>query len=382
MTTQTQNKSAKGTFWTAAVFYFLITFEFFYMASPFAIYFYSVYAPWLNFLNANPTLAWLSSFILPHIVIETTSPLINLHNLAGGLLAVGGFLAFCIGAFQVYSHKLSRKGAVMGGVYNYIRHPQYAALIVSGAGMLLIWPRYMVLLMFVTMLFVYYFLARAEERECADKFGQSYLDYQAKTTMFLPFRVPLAGKLPSLPASGIKRFGAILLIYSLSLAAAFGLANSVKNLAIDSLYTYYTNNAAYLSVAQMDQSTFEKITNIAQADPEVQARLKAAQTSDQPSFINYVLPTEWNVSEIPMNQLPGATGHDYPANYNRSLYKIVFSQVTLRDNLPVQGKDIFLNAAVRTPLLEVSVDLSQNKITRIDNPPDHIKYENVPVPVY
>lgn len=29
-----------------------------------------------------------------------------------------GFLSFCIGATQVYSHKLARKGAVTGGIYN------------------------------------------------------------------------------------------------------------------------------------------------------------------------------------------------------------------------------------------------------------------------
>ena len=42
--------------------------------------------------------------------------------------------------------------------------------------------------MFVTMLFVYYLLAKAEERECEAKFGASYLEYKAKTAMFLPLK--------------------------------------------------------------------------------------------------------------------------------------------------------------------------------------------------
>lgn len=382
MTTQIQNKSAKGTFWTAVVFYLLITFEFFYMASPFAIYFYSVYAPWLNFVNGSPTLAWLSSFILPHIVIETASPLVNLHNIVGGILAVFGFLAFCIGACQVYYHKLARKGAVMGGVYNFIRHPQYASLMVSGLGMLLLWPRYMVLIMFVTMLFVYYFLARAEERECTEKFGRSYIDYMNRTNMFLPFRVPFVDKLPGLPASGVKRFATILALYAITLASAIGLANGVKNLAIDSLYTTYTSDSAYISVAKIAPATFEKIIATAQADPEVQARLAAAQCGAAPKFINYTLPTAWNVSEIPMNQVPGASGHEYRADYDKNQYKIVFTCVTLRSTLDVQGKDILLNAAGRMPVVEVRMDLAQNKVVGIDNPPAHIKYENVPVPVY
>ena len=62
MSIQTRNGTAtKRTFWTIAIFYLLIGFEFFYMASPFAIYFYSVYGPGLNSVNSNPTLAWLSS---------------------------------------------------------------------------------------------------------------------------------------------------------------------------------------------------------------------------------------------------------------------------------------------------------------------------------
>jgi protein-S-isoprenylcysteine O-methyltransferase Ste14 len=235
MTIEKQNSSVRRTFWVAAAFYALIAFEFFYMASPFALYFYSVYAPGLNLPNNNPMLAWLSSFFLPHIVIETASPLMNLHNIIGGVLAAVGLMACCVGASQVYYHKLARKGAVTGGIYNFIRHPQYAALIISGFGMLLLWPRYMVLIMFTAMLFVYYFLARAEERECEEKFGQSYIDYRNKTNMFLPFRVPLVDKLPGLPASGLARVAAILGLYVITAAAAIGLANGIKSWTLDSL---------------------------------------------------------------------------------------------------------------------------------------------------
>ncbi len=378
---QTQNKAAKGTFWTALIFYILITFEFFYMASPFAIYFYSVYAPWLNFINGNPALAWLSSFLLPHIVIETSSPFVNFHNVIGAILAVGGFLAFCVGACQVYYHKLTRQGAVLGGVYNFIRHPQYAALIVSGLGMLLLWPRYMVLIMFVTMFFVYYFLARAEERECIEKFGQPYVEYLQKTNMFLPFRLPLANRLPGLPAAGLKRAATILALYALSLAVTIGLANGLKSLAIDSLYAAYTPEAAYLSVAKINPATLEQIIAIAQAEASVQAKLAGASPSN-PKFVNYVLPAEWNVSEIPMNQIESGEGHYFPADYNRNLYKIVFTRVDLHTSEAIQGKDILLNVVQRTPVVEVTVDLSQNKVVLVKEPPAHVRFEGVPVAIY
>ncbi len=139
MSTQTKkNTATKRTFWAVAIFYMLIAFEFFYMASPFAIYFYSIYGPGLNFVNDNPALAWLSTVFLPHIVVETSSVLVNFHNVIGAALATVGSLAFCVGAGQVYYYKLARKGAVTGGIYNHIRHPQYVSLVICSFGLLLL----------------------------------------------------------------------------------------------------------------------------------------------------------------------------------------------------------------------------------------------------
>jgi hypothetical protein len=51
----TNDKSiAKKTYWPVLGIYLLIAFEFFYMASPFAIYFYSVYKPlWDYWINSS-----------------------------------------------------------------------------------------------------------------------------------------------------------------------------------------------------------------------------------------------------------------------------------------------------------------------------------------
>ena len=79
------------------------------MASPFAVYFYSVYKPALNFFNKSPSLGWLISFFMPHAIVETSSVFINIHNIVGAIFAVLGFLGFCIGAFQIYYYKLAKK---------------------------------------------------------------------------------------------------------------------------------------------------------------------------------------------------------------------------------------------------------------------------------
>jgi protein-S-isoprenylcysteine O-methyltransferase Ste14 len=176
----------RRSFWAAAVFYIVIGFEFLYMAGPFAAYFYSVYRPGLNFLNETPALSGLTRFFMPHIVADTASTFVNWHNTIGAILAISGFVTFLLSAGQVYYHKVARKGAVTGGIYRIIRHPQYASFVVCGLGMLFLWPRYVILVMFVIMLFFYYWLARVEEHECEDRYGESYRAYKASTGMFLP----------------------------------------------------------------------------------------------------------------------------------------------------------------------------------------------------
>ena len=53
---------------------------------------------------------------------------------------------------------------------------------IASFGMLLIWPRFLVLFGFVTVVFVYARLARTEENLCANQY-QGYREYAAKTGM-------------------------------------------------------------------------------------------------------------------------------------------------------------------------------------------------------
>lgn len=376
-----EEKTVKRTFWGAAVFYFLIAFEFFYMASPFAIYFYSVYRPVLDFFNQSPELAWLVSFFMPHVT-ETSSAIINIHNIAGAVLAVLGFSAFCVGACQVYYHKLAGKGAVTGGVYNFIRHPQYASFIICSFGLLLLWPRYIVLIMFITMLFAYYLLARAEERECEAKFGQSYIDYKNKTGMFLPFKMPFFENLTSLPKSRLSKSLALLVLFILTLFAGVGIARGLNSLTLNSLYAFYTNDSAYVSVSKIEQDKLENAIKIASANEEVKIRLEKAGGNQNTKFLNYVLPGEWYVPEIPMNGINGVVRHNNPQNYDKNMYKVIFNKADMRANQEASGKDIISNVAKREPVVEVWIDVAERKVVKIQEMPEKIMYENIPVAVY
>ena len=384
MSVQTQiNYTTKKVFWTIAIFYMLMAFEFFYMASPFAIYFYSAYGPGLNFINNSPTLAWLSSLFLPHIVVETSSALLNLHNILGAMLACIGFLAFCIGAGQVYYHKLTRKGAVTGGIYNFIRHPQYLALTLCSFGLLLLWPRYIVLLSFIMMLFIYYLLTRAEETECEKKFGEAYVEYKNKTGMFLPFHTPFMEKLPGLPKSGVKRCLAIVILYVAVSLIAIGLANGLKSWSLNSLYALYSRDAVYISVTKIEKSILEQMVKFTLTNPDVQRRLTSSRTGENTKFINYILPIDLYVSEIPMNPVEGIEGHHFiPSDFHKDFYKIIFTRAEGANNHRSEGKDILLNTSRRVPIVEVWVDLSQKRVIDIRNPPATTKYGNIPMPIY
>ncbi len=379
------NATIKRTFWAVALFYMLIAFEFFYMASPFAFYFYSVYGPALNFIDDNPALSWLVSVFLPHYA-ETSSDLLNLHTWIGLALAILGFSAFCIGAGQVYYHKLARKGVVTGGVYNYIRHPQYIALLICSFGMLLLWPRYIVLVSFITVLFAYYFLARAEEKECIEKYGQSYTDYQSKTGMFLPHLISTGSRLPnllSLPRSGPARYLAILMLYLVVVLSSLGAASILDSLMQDSLYTLYSKDAVYLSIDRIDDNALGQITSIALADPVVRSRLDDAGAGTGAKFINYVLPAEWNIPEIPLNPVEGQSGHYAPEDYNRSLYKIAFTRAELAEsNKNAEGRAILSKAIRRVPIAEAWIDLARGQVIDVKSPPLSVMYEGIPVPIY
>src|SRR5210317_141356 len=161
---------------SVVIFYLLIGLEIIIMISPFAAYFYAGYGPFLNTLYAFPATAWLTGFFLPHAVISQ-SDLLNFINSFGRSLFSLGIIAFLIGAIQVYTAKIRRKGVVTGILYRWIRHPQYLFLAIAGLGLLLFWPRFFILILYASMLFIYYLLARHEEQRMLVKHGESYRVY-------------------------------------------------------------------------------------------------------------------------------------------------------------------------------------------------------------
>src|SRR3990172_8997276 len=190
--------------WAVFLFYLAVGLEVIIMVTPFTVYFYSLYAPVLNRLEANPSTAWLTAFFLPHISY-TGDPILTALAYLGPTLFGVGLVSFFICASQVYSAKLLRRGVVSQGLYAWIRHPQYLGLGVAGLGLLLYWPRFIILVLYLTMLFVYYLLARNEEWRMEKKFGDAYRNYKSRISMFLPGEP--GGKIFAWATGGSRRKG-------------------------------------------------------------------------------------------------------------------------------------------------------------------------------
>ncbi|MFW6108502.1 MAG: methyltransferase family protein [bacterium] len=165
-------------------------------------------------LNRNPSTAWLAHFVFPTL---------TLGWLGGAAISGLGLLLFCIGAAQIYAAKIRKSGLVTGGLYRFVRHPQYIALTLFGVGVLLTWGRAITFIAFFGMMFLYYYLAKSEERSCIRLFGEAYERYRQRTSFIIPgdrYLRPLAARLPRL---GLPAWVRVPAAFAVTMLVCFGL---------------------------------------------------------------------------------------------------------------------------------------------------------------
>ena len=95
----------------------------------------------------------------------------------------GGIILIMKGWDKIYHAK---EKLVTDGIYRYVRHPQYLGIFLVTSGFLLQWITILTALMFPILVFMYYKLAKREERNMERSFGAQYLEYESRTPMFLP----------------------------------------------------------------------------------------------------------------------------------------------------------------------------------------------------
>jgi protein-S-isoprenylcysteine O-methyltransferase Ste14 len=104
-------------------------------------------------------------------------------HLVSNLLMFGGLVIIAAGWSRIHR---SQGGLVTDGIYACVRHPQYSGLFLITIGLLIQWPTVVTVLTWPILLAMYNRLARREEADMEQQFGDAYRAYAARVPRFMP----------------------------------------------------------------------------------------------------------------------------------------------------------------------------------------------------
>lgn len=371
--------------------YSIIFFEMLYMSTPFAVFFYSVYEFPLKWLTSSEKTAWLVQTIMPHFS-ETSSIIIKILLYSSFPMMTLGLIVFLIGFGQIYYAKFKGKGAVTFGIYKYIRHPQYAAWSIFGLGMCLFWSRMIVWMTYVAMLFIYTYLAHAEEQECLSKYGDSYRDYMDRTGGFFP-RITESHHADRHQFHSMSRTRKRVMIILIFLTAEFltiGSGMLLRHHSKQNLYGIFEQNRAAIALVQIPEKEISQMINIAESNELTKDLVKTFFKNNVKQLI-YVMPNGWDISEIMSDTVNPDTFHDTrlfanPAGHgnlvseNNTSYRLLFSEPVCPPSS--EGRDILTRSIKQIPKLLVDLDVQSGKVLSVFIPKSMGKYGDIPVPLF
>ena len=391
---------------SVTLFYLLIALEIVIMISPFAGYFYAGYGPILDVLYGFKATSWLTGFFLPHAVIAKND-LLNFLNTLGRSLFSFGLIAFLIGAMQIYSAKIRRKGVVSSILYRWVRHPQYLFLAISGLGLLLFWPRFIILVLYISMLFVYYILAKNEENRMLKQHGDSYAAYMQRTAMFVPgepgkkiFRV-LVGWIKSPHLALAVGYGLILFF---AILMAFGL----RRYTISQISKIYLPEQQITAVSIFPRSdhAMKDALDIVYKDSRIASILSEYQKEEgHKGFLVHLMPIHYMMQGLfvaPFNsEEKSVTRSSWrnvvgfvfpflsPSNHqammgkmNSNSVRLIFSQLTWPDGNYAPANEALNFSVKHLPLLKVDVDLEHRSVVEVEKTPKQNFWGRMPMPSF
>ena len=150
---------------------------------------------WLQ--TRYPNVDWFSHDAghLPEMMFGwSTNPHSGPFHILSYIFIAGGFILISVGWHVLYQAQRERRLAETG-IYARIRHPQYDGFVLVMLGFLLQWPTILTPAMFPVLVFMYWRLARHEERESIAAFGDAYRDYMRRVPAFFP-RIIARGNRP------------------------------------------------------------------------------------------------------------------------------------------------------------------------------------------
>ena len=131
---------------------------------PLTIYFISSYFGYVTF--QNQFLGYMNIFGMPLGLVIT---------FVGLSLVIAGWKMIHKNLSSSYTniHTTAPNHFVSNGIYSYVRHPQYLGFILITLGWLIHWPTVIIMIMWPILVFMYYKLARREEKQLEIKFGEN-----------------------------------------------------------------------------------------------------------------------------------------------------------------------------------------------------------------
>ncbi len=401
-------KKNKPVFIISLLLYFMIAMEIVFMISPFAIYFFSVYGPILESMQKSPYLSWTTDFFLPHMTFPSDPLVEGLSYLQ--VLFIIGLLMFLAAALPLYYAKIFRKEIQMKWLYSRVRHPQYLAIAISGFGLLIYWPRFIILFFYVSMLFVYYFLARNEEWRMKRKFGAPYEQYMKDTPMFIPGEP--GGRIYGALFGRLKpKWVGITVLYIICVTGSIAGAMALRSYAETRIPKYEAGNRLLVvPVFPRDQREVAELTKVALSDKRVRSLLTPdtnlayllpcdyflmAIVTDEPRLFskeqtsNYQQAMGWN-----RNKFSGGLGRFFKIFYNYTkaiggnvdkdyeMERLIFVQVKDPEGNPVKGEDCLKAGFQRIAEVMVDIDAQTHRILHIKKLAGANKWGKAPMPAF
>ena len=375
---------------TILAFYALIMMEGILMAGPFGLLLYSFYDPFLEAARQSVWTAWVAAFFLPQSVYETNSPLLEFIRWKGQYLFYIGLIGFFVFAGQLYWAKIRRKGMVNNFLYSYIRHPQYLFFILSGVGLLFIWPRMMMLVLFTMMSIFYYYLAKFEESRMQATYPE-YSDYMKKTAMFIPGNP--GGKIFNLLFGWIpNQKVAHLIVIVLIIIIIFGGAIGLRNLTIANISTSKVPEKNIVAISIFPQ-TEQYLRDVVYKTLVSEVVQKALSEKGNVSFTAHILPSNYGMLGK-FSEIDEAFREEFAENFrNRSSIKewlwgteseevkVVISKIDKPGKEFVPLDEIMDMSAKMTPVLVADLNLATGEIINVTMT-STTYYGDVPQPIF